>query len=612
MTLKVVEPRFPPGNFEEVGYWLNRLGGAFTFAELLATVVVVVLAFAAPRLGSSMYRRIERVLTPLAQHAGWQIVAVGVFAVVARAVVLPWLGAPVPGIHDEMSIVLQAQTFLSGHLANPTHPLWQHFETIYVNQVPAYASMYFPGRGAPLAAGLLLANHVWAGVWLSCVLMSMATVWMLQGWVSRPLALLGGVLVVIRFGVFSPFINSYLGGAFSVLGAMLVVGALPRILAQPRWQGGLMMGLGAGVLMLARPFEGALLCLPIALLLLLRVVKPSWQGSRLAFARVAIPSVLVIGGCGALMLAHNQATTGSFLKTPYDLHRVTYAKVPAFLSSPPIRSEQRGLPHMRDFYDVEAEKYERRHDTRNLVFGMGAKLFYSWNFYVGVTLAIPFFAGMWALRRNYFLWGALAFFYAGYLFETWNFPQYTAPVYPWLLVITMSGFAWLRSFEWRGRPAGLFLTRAIPTAAFATLALPVASVVFGTPSFPNTTTQSCCNIEFDYLRPKLVEQFRASPGRDLVIVKSGPYSPLHFELVNNEPDIDKAEIVWAHSLGDEKDGALKRHFADRRVWLFEWLPGAEEDPGAGRARKPEPGEAEFHRLTELQNGGPLQSGQLAR
>ena len=39
---------------------------------------------------------------------------------------------------------------MQGRLANPTHPFWEHFETFYVNQVPAYASMYFPGRGAPL------------------------------------------------------------------------------------------------------------------------------------------------------------------------------------------------------------------------------------------------------------------------------------------------------------------------------------------------------------------------------------------------------------------------------------------------------------------------------
>jgi hypothetical protein len=608
---KIIEPPFPPRDIEELTYWLNRLGGPFTFTEIMVTALVVVLAIAAPRLGSRLYGRIEHALGPLAHHAGWQIAFVGVLAIVARAVVLPWLGTPVPGIHDEMSIVLQAQTFLQGRLANPAHPLWEHFETIYVNQIPAYASMYFPGRGAPLAIGLLIANHVWAGVWLSCVLMAMAAVWMLQGWVSKPMALLGGVMVVVRFGIFSSFINSYLGGAFSALGAMLVVGALPRVIAQPGWGNGVMMALGAGILMVARPFEGALLCIPIALLLMVKLARPAWQGGRLAFARVALPSAAVIGACGALMLAHNHATTGNYLKTPYDLHRVTYANVPAFLSARPIESERRGLPHMREFYAVEAEKYERRHDTRNLIFGMGAKLFYSWNYYVGVTLAIPFFAGLWVFRRNYFLWGALAFFYAGYFLETWNFPQYSAPIYPLLLIITMRGFEKLRTFEWRSRPIGLFLTRAIPTAAIVTLALPAGSVIVGKPHFPNTTTQSCCNIEFDKLRPLLVEKFRASPGRDLVIVKDGPYSPMHYELVNNEPDIDKSDIVWAHSLGEEKDRALRRYFADRRVWQFDWLPGAEEDPGAGRARNSKDGQPGFYRLTEI-GGAEAQVGQPTR
>ncbi len=578
-----VEPQFPPRDMVGLTYWLNRLGGFFTFAELLLLVLVIALALLAPRAGSRVYDRIERALAPIANHPARQIWTIGLLAVLARAAVLPWLGQPVPAVHDEMSIVLQAQTFVAGHLANPTHPFWEHFETIYVNQLPAYASMYFPGRGAPLAAGLLLANNVWLGVWLTVVLMCMACVWMLQGWVSLPLAFLGGLITVVRLSVFSSLINSYLGGAFAVLGGMLVVGALPRLLREPRWRDGIFMALGAGILMLARPYEGALLCLPVALALLARLVRPAWRAGRGAFVKVALPSVVILGAGAAFMLAYNGATTGHALKTPYDLHRVTYANVPAFLTSAPIVSQQRGPAYLREFYAVEGEKYERRGNLVKTGLGVIAKLFYSWNFYVGLTFAAAFFAGMWASRRDYFVLGTLAFFYLGYSIETWNFPQYTAPIFPLLLVVVMRGFEWLRPQRWRGRPTGLFLVRAMPTAAVVLLALPLGAVMFGVPAIPNTTTQACCNIKFDPLRPALVKQFLASPGKDLVLVKDGPNNPVHYELVNNEPDIENAQVVWAHSLGAEKDAALMRHFADRRVWEFEWAWRVREEENQGTA-----------------------------
>ncbi|MDB5930955.1 MAG: putative rane protein [Polaromonas sp.] len=565
----------PSGPVARLMALIDQSIGLFGLAELVLVAAFLLLAVAAPRLGSARFARIEALFAPLAHRPGRQIIAVGLLAVLARAAVLPLLGAPVATVHDEQSLLLQGQTYLAGRLANPPHPLWQHFESFHINQLPAYASMYFPGRGAPLAAGLWLAGEPWLGVWLSFVLMSMAAVWMLQAWVSLPMALLGGLLVVVRFGVFSYWINAYWGGAFTALGALLVFGALPRILRHPQWRHGVLLGLGLLILMTTRPYEGALACLPVAVLLLWRLMRrsePALAGGRMALAKVAVPAAAFAGAGLALLLAYNAATTGQFLKTPYSLNRETYAVAPAFLISPPLQSAQRGPAYFRDFYNQEARAYLRRGTLKETVRSMLAKMLHSWNFYLGATFTAAFLAGLWAARRNYFLLGTLGFFYAGYCLETWNFPHYTAPLYPVILILMMRGFEWLRGFEWRGKPAGLFLTRAMPATAVALLALPTLALWLHKPWLEgNAQSRSCCMISDSNLRSRLAAELQASPGQDLVLVKDGPNNPLHFEMVYNEADIDHAEIVWARSLGGERDLALRHHFAGRRMWEFEWL-----------------------------------------
>lgn len=572
---------FSSGFIPAVAQGLERALGWVGTVEFMLAVLVVMLAFIRPRLASHAYERLESRFQALAANPLGAIVAVGLLALALRAALLPWLGAPEPSIHDEQSLLLQAQTFAAGRLANPVHPFWEHFETFHVNQLPAYASMYFPGRSAPLVAGLRMAGQPWLGIWLAMVLLCMASVWMLQAWVRPGMALLGGVLVVARLGVFSYWVNAYWGGAFTALGAMLVVGSLPRLLRQPRWHLGLLLGLGTAILMVSRPYEGALLCIPVAALLLVRLARPSlvaWKGGRGDFIRVALPVLLLAGAGGTLLLLHNQATTGKLFKTPYSLNRETYADAPAFLISPPVQSQQRGPPYFRTFYAEESASFERRGSPAEIARSILAKIHYTWNFYVGPTFTAAFVVGLYAARHRRFVLGTLVFFGAGYFLETWNFPHYTAPIFPVLLIITLMGFEQLRTFAPGGRPVGLALTRALPTAAIALLLLPAASVLFGRPALEsNTYSQPCCALGQENVKSRLTAQLLASPGPDLVLVKDGPHNPIHHELVYNAADIDHSAVVWARSLGPEKDKRLEAYFANRCVWDFEWLaPGSPE------------------------------------
>ena len=230
--------------------------------------LAIAVAFCWPSLGSKYFSRIEQLFGRLARRQGSAVATVGVTALLLRLAILPLCPVPNPFIPNDFSFLLASDTFASGRLTNPTPAMWTHFESIHITMKPTYMSMYFPAQGLVLAAGKVLFGRPWFGVLCASAMMCASICWMLQAWLPPTWALLGGMLAVLRLGLFSYWINTYSGGgSIAALGGALVLGALPRLMRTARLRYSLLLATGLILLATTRPYEGILLCIPVATVL---------------------------------------------------------------------------------------------------------------------------------------------------------------------------------------------------------------------------------------------------------------------------------------------------------------------------------------------------------
>jgi hypothetical protein len=540
-------------------------------------VVAVLLALIAPQLGASWFGKLENLFGRLARRQRLAVVAVGLLALALRAAVLPVEPIPEPGIHDEFSYLLMADTFAHGRVANPTHPMWIHFETFHVIQKPTYVSKYFPAQGLFMAAGQVILGHPFWGVWISAGLMCAAICWMLQGWLPPQWALLGGFLAVIRLGTLSYWANSYLGGAVAAMGGALVLGALPRIKQQQQIRDALWMGLGLAILAASRPYEGLFFSLTIGAALLIWMFGRAGPTLQVSMRRIILPLVLVTSLTAGALLFYFWRTTGSPFQTPYAVYTQEYDPVPVFPWHAVAASPSYNHALMKTFYmEPILGQYESARTSPFLL--VLYKSMYSWAFFLGPIFTLPFVMLAIVLpynlsykdvsRETGFLLVVCGITALALSLPIYFSPHYAAPVTSAIYAAVLLAMRKIRWWEWHGKPSGLFVVRAIPTICFILLLLAVAAqpLRISLPNlWPNWSTHGLQMSDRAQIESHLAEY----GGKQLVIVRYGPSHDAGVEWVYNRADIDNSIVVWARDMGQTGNEELLRYFKNRRVWLLE-------------------------------------------
>lgn len=495
---------------------------------------------------------IRDIYSRAARSSTGSVLLVCVCALAARMALLPLLHTPLPRVPDEFSYLLMADTFASGRMANPVHPMWVHFETLFVNQRPTYSSVYPTMQGLFLAAGMLLAGHPWAGVCLSVWLLCGAICWMLQAWLPPRWALFGGLLAVIQFGTFSYWINSYWGGAPAALGGALVFGALGRLRQRPSTGNAVILAIGAVILANSRPYESLFLGIPVVISLTDLARKPP-RGAWLR--QVGLPLVLVLVVGAAATGFYFRRVTGSPWTSPYVPYMKEYAASPIFVwehvrTTPIYRHAVLRDAHLS--FQIDAQAY-------GSLFGIARETFFkigrTLSFYLGAVLFLPIvmLPWIWKDKGVRLLLAAVAALFLG-LFVLVPFQlHYAAPIAAPLLALSVQSLRRLWVLQRYGNPVGRIL---VPGCAITCLAVQV--LTYAPEPRPH----------LDY-RPRIQADLTSRSGKQLVLVRYGEHHFLAEEWVYNAADIDGSKVVWARDMGRENNAELVRYYKDRVTWMLE-------------------------------------------
>jgi hypothetical protein len=70
-------------------------------------------------------------------------------------------------------------------------------------------------------------------------------------------------------------------------------------------------------------------------------------------------------------------------------------------------------------------------------------------------------------------------------------------------------------------------------------------------------------------RSRVVQEFQHLPGKHLVLVRYTSSHNSNEEWVFNEANIDASKLVWARSLDEKHNAAVRNYFSDRQIWVLD-------------------------------------------
>jgi hypothetical protein len=486
------------------------------------------------------------------------ILLCAVVPVAIRLLLLPLQPPPVPQAHDEFSYLLAAQTFTTGHLSNASPPFPEHFETFHENMSPTYHSIYPPAQGAWLAAGILLFGQPWAGVCLSIAALCGSICWALLGCFPRKYAFLAGMIVALRIGVHSYWIDTFFGGAVAAVGGALLLGAAVRSMKKPTAGNAILLFIGLAILATSRPYEGLAFAVPmVAVFLFHSLGRKDQRKERVqALGLLFVCSLLL----GSFLAFYNYRCTGSVLLHPHQLNEERH-QVGSFVWAHGNPSSHHSNDRMDTFYlDEDRTSQGQINSFRSLARFEIKKLKVNDWFYVFPFLPFFLLGSVMAVKRSkqrILVVTVLSTSIAS-IFVVWNNAHYMAPALVSIVGLLVHSIREIRCFR-----------RSMTFAPNLSVILTAAIICYSLLIIAGFYLQEHPD-DWGRNRAQIESTFERFDGQQLILVRYAPDSPSpDYELVFNGPDIRHQKVVWARSLDRDADSELVKSLAPRQVWTLE-------------------------------------------
>ena len=487
-----------------------------------------------------------------------------------RCALLPWLPRPQPYVQDEFAYLLGADTFASGRLANPAHPLGEFFEATQIITHPVYVMKYQPGQAAFLALGQVLFGDPYWGVVLSVAVMAGAICWMMQGLLLPGWALIGGLFTAAVFGGGHYWIQSYWGGALPALASALMIGAFTRILRGRLWCIWLFTA-GTALGLLTRPYETGVLSATLTIALMVAHVRArSWT----ALWKIALPYAAGMAAWACFQMYYDWRITGNALKLPYMLHEEQYSATPAFWMLPTRTVPTPNNPAVyAAHWLLDIPKYDELRSMgwvrRTAMLLRRAVTADEWE--PGFRTTVPELTGIlryvlalaplfWFSRRVRCLTALAAVLGLSTCLTLWAFLHYLAPMMVVVLTLIFLLVSYLRSIDVRGRRVGNVLV------AMILLYLPFESLLMARSAID--VFRNGPNAPFVKERARITAELQRAGGQHVIIVRYNSDRPARRDWVYNSANIDAQKIVWAVDRGSVENRKLLAYYHGRRFWLL--------------------------------------------
>jgi hypothetical protein len=310
------------------------------------------------------------------------------------------------------------------------------------------------------------------------------------------------------------------------------------------------------------------------------------------------------------MAYYNYKVTGDALTLPYTVYNKQYDPIPIFLPlfSPPtadeayrnqlvqeyentriIRNELMREFHLYEldsFYVPLLYKFTTYHKSNVFVFVLKKAYdnFVSFSRTTWFLYSIILLAGVCLFltdKKFLFFTGALGFCFFSVSFATYNQNHYFAPFVGYLMLL-------ITFILYQTSKINFVTNKLITSFALAVIAAQVF-VLFTEDTFTRTTSVRRHRQVQTVFERTLYEQ----PGKHLVLIdfpsanyRQG-YGDRYLSITDrtyfNEPDIDHSKVVWANSLGQERNKNLFDYFSGREIWILGFGANKLEDG------TPEPG-----------------------